>query len=56
MVNVVSDEIEKRGKLGIADLFGLALFAFGDFVQERQDIIWGDFIKDFVAEFLAKFA
>ena len=35
----VTDKIEKSGELGIADSFGMALFAFRDFVQERQDLI-----------------
>jgi len=39
IVNVVSDEIEKCGELGIADFFGLTFFAFGDFVQKSQDVI-----------------
>jgi len=55
IVNVALDEIEKRGELGIADFFGLALFAFGDFVQKRQDVIGCDLIKFSVTKFLAKF-
>jgi len=39
LINVVTDEIEKSGELGIADLFGLALFPFGDFIQKSQDVI-----------------
>jgi len=56
IVNAVADKIEKRGELGIADLFGLALFPFGDLIQESQDVIRCDLIKLPITKLPAKFS
>ena len=55
IVNAVADKIEKRGELGIADFFGLALFPFGDFIQESQNVICCDLIKLPITKLPAKF-
>jgi len=55
-INVVADEIKKGGQLGITVFSGEFVVAFGETVQERQDVIGGNIIDGMITKFMAKFA
>jgi hypothetical protein len=41
MIKVLSDEIEKRGQLGVADPFGCLFGVLIDLGEERENFFWG---------------
>jgi hypothetical protein len=40
MIKVLSDEIEKRGKLGVPGPFGCLFGVLIDLGEEREDFLW----------------
>jgi hypothetical protein len=50
-VQIVPYEVEKSGEVGISDSSGLRLLALGDPIQERKDVLCGDFANLPVGEF-----
>jgi hypothetical protein len=41
MFKVLSDEIEKRGQLGVPGPFGCLFSPLIDLGEEREDFLWG---------------
>jgi len=55
LIEIVADEVEKCGKLSVANSSGLVFVTVGEVVQKGQDAIDGYFFKFPIAEFLTKF-
>jgi hypothetical protein len=45
MFKVLSDEIEKRGQLGVPGSFGRLFSVLIDLGEERKDFLWGEGIE-----------
>jgi hypothetical protein len=51
-IDIVADEIEKGRELGKTNSFGVGFVAFGESVQEGEDVFWRDLVDGSITKFL----